>query len=77
MKMNPKAVPWYLKGGGGVEQLLRGSAGRISAAGGPGMEVDYEVGAKRARASVRTATVDAMKVEAKDRALSRALDAGR
>lgn len=60
-----------------VRADLEARARRIAAAAGPGMEVDVEVGAKRARASVRTATYEAMRAEATDRALSRALDAGR
>jgi hypothetical protein len=61
----------------GVLAELTARAKRIAAAAGPGMEVDTEVGQNRARASVRTATLDAIKAEAEDRALTRALDAGR
>lgn len=56
---------------------LRRRANAIAAAAGEGHEVDVRVGARRARASVRTATFDAMRAEAKDRTLTRALDAGR
>ena len=77
VKVNRKSVVWYLKGGGGVAEDLKDRASRIAAAAGEGMEVDYAVGRSRARASVRTATFPARKAEAKTRALSRALDAGR
>ncbi len=77
VKVNRKAVVWYLKGGGGVREDLDARAARISAAAGEGMEVDGDVGQKRYRASVRTATFEARKAEAKGRALSKALAAGR
>ena len=60
-----------------VRADLERRAHAIAAAAGPGMEVDSEVGPTRARASVRTATRDAVLAEAKDRALTRAIDAGR
>lgn len=44
---------------------------------GPGMEATSRVGPNRARASVRTATAEAKRAEATDKALTRALDAGR
>jgi hypothetical protein len=58
---------------------VRGRAERIASAAGPGMEVDSQItgGRGRARASVRTATTEARRAEANDRALTRALDAGR
>ncbi len=77
IKVDRKAVAFYLRGGGGVAEDLRGRAARIAAAAGEGMEVDYDVGSKRARASVRTATFAAMRAEATTRALSRSLGAGR
>lgn len=40
-------------------------------------EWDAEVGSNRARASVRTVTREGMAAEAKDRALTKAIDAGR
>lgn len=70
----------------GVRELLRSAevqadlarrARAIAAAAGPGMEVDTEVGSNRARASVRTVTTDARRREATERALTRAIDAGR
>lgn len=71
---------------GAVRELLRSQevladltrrGKRIAAAAGDGMEVDSAVGAKRARVSVRTATSEARKAEADQRALTRALDSGR
>jgi hypothetical protein len=76
----------------GVRQLLRSGevaddlgrraeaieAAANAAAGEPGaFEWDVEVGSNRARASVRTASLDGMLAEAKDRALTRSFDAGR
>lgn len=75
--LNGKTVRWYLRGGGGVRGDLESRARRIAAAAGEGFEVDSDVGAKRFRASVRTATFEARKAEATGRTLSRALDAGR
>lgn len=60
-----------------VLAMLVGRAERIAATAGEGMEVDSEVGHERARASVRTATPDAVEAEATTRALTRAIDAGR
>ena len=41
------------------------------------MEVDVRVGKTRARASVRTETFEAILSEANDKALTKAIDAGR
>jgi hypothetical protein len=60
-----------------VEADLRRRAENIAAAAGPGHVVDSEIGPQRARASVRTDTIDAMIGEATSRDLTRALDAGR
>lgn len=60
-----------------VAPLLKEIADDIDAAAGPGFEVNTEVGPNRARAEVRTATLEARLAEAKDRALTRAIDAGR
>lgn len=60
-----------------VEALLKAKAGRIAAAAGEGMEATSRVGRTRARASVVTATREARKAEAVDRALTKAIDAGR
>lgn len=60
-----------------VQALLKEKADRIAAAGGPGMEASSWVGRTRARASVITASGKARRAEATDRALTKALDAGR
>lgn len=60
-----------------VQALLIAKAQRIAAAAGPGMEASSRIGKIRARASVITATYQARKAEAVDRALTKALDAGR
>ncbi|MDO8308565.1 MAG: hypothetical protein Q7V58_09470 [Actinomycetota bacterium] len=49
----------------------------IAAAAGEGCEVDSAVGRTRARASVRTATPEAVRAEARDKILTRAIGAGR
>lgn len=70
----------------GVRELLRSQEVRrdlerraeaIANAAGPGHLVDSQVGKNRARASVRTDSIDAMIAEATNRNLTRALDAGR
>jgi len=70
----------------GIRALLRSEAVRadlerraraIAEAAGEGFEVESQVGSNRARASVRTATAEAREAEATDRALTRAIDAGR
>lgn len=60
-----------------VEADLLRRAERIAAAAGPGHEVESDVGPNRARAMVRTESIDAMRAEATDRTLTRAVDAGR
>jgi tRNA A37 threonylcarbamoyltransferase TsaD len=60
-----------------VRALLQAKADRIAAAAGPGMVASSRVGKTRARASVITDTFKAMRAEATDRALTRAIDAGR
>ncbi|MFF2621243.1 hypothetical protein [Oerskovia jenensis] len=60
-----------------VRADLERRAGNIAAAAGPGMEVDSQTYSGRARASVRTTTARARRAEARDRALTRSLDAGR
>lgn len=70
----------------GVRSLLRSEEVRsdlerrarsVSRAAGDGYEMDSEVGRNRARASVRTATTEAVWDNAENRSLARALDAGR
>jgi hypothetical protein len=67
----------------GVAELLKSSpvladlesrAERVASAAGEGFETDSEIGKTRARASVRTVSRKAMEAEAKDRALTRAID---
>lgn len=70
----------------GVRDLLRSHevsadlerrAKRIANAAGDGMEVEATTGRNRARVSVRTATTEAILAEAKERTLTKSLDAGR
>lgn len=70
----------------GVRELLRSQevladledrANRIASSAGDGHAVSAEVGTVRARASVRTDTLEAAKAEAETRDLTRAIDAGR
>jgi hypothetical protein len=60
-----------------VRRDLERRARQIATAAGPGFESDSEIGRNRARASVWTATLEAMVAEATDRALTRSIDAGR
>lgn len=60
-----------------VHNDLRERAEKIARAAGDGFEADSEVGRNRARASVRTTTRKAREAEATQRALTRAIDAGR
>ncbi|KQY58317.1 hypothetical protein ASD11_01225 [Aeromicrobium sp. Root495] len=76
IKMNDQGVRDVLRSEGVRADLLR-RAQAMADAGGEGMEASSEVGQIRARATVRTATPDAMRAEAEDRALTRAIDAGR
>ena len=55
----------------------RGQRIADAAGGAPDFEVEGEVRSGRAHVSVRTATQEGRRAEAEDRALSRALDAGR
>lgn len=57
---------------------LKRRADRIAAAAGPGMVAEeVRLTSTRARVSVKTETFDAKRAEATDRALTRAIDAGR
>lgn len=76
IKLNRKAVRELLRSPA-VRAELERRAQAIANAAGEGMETDSETGATRARAVVFTASVDAMMAEAKQRALTRAIDAGR
>lgn len=75
-KVHSRALAAILKGKGTVADLDARTR-RIAAAGGSGMVAQVEVGPTRARGSVITATNAARRREAKNRALTRALDAGR
>ncbi|MFF0942693.1 hypothetical protein ACFYE2_00485 [Kocuria sp. CPCC 205300] len=70
----------------GVRSLLRSEAvgksveavgQKIADAAGEGFEVDVWQGKDRVRATVETKTYEAQRAEAEERALSRALEAGR
>lgn len=76
IEMNRAAIGALLKSPE-VQADLKARADRIAAAAGEGMVASVQVGKTRARASVITETVQAKRAEAKDRALTRALDAGR
>lgn len=81
--VNRRAVRWYLQGNGGVRENLAARAAAIAAqadanSGRPGdHRVDSAVGANRIRYAVITGTWNAMWREARGRALTRALGAGR
>lgn len=57
--------------------MLLGKAQKIADAAGPGMRASVVIGRNRARASVITETRAAKRAEATNRALTRAIDAGR
>lgn len=61
----------------GIVADLRNRARAIAARAGPGHEYDAGTGRNRARANVWTATPEAMRAEATQRTLTRAIDAGR
>jgi hypothetical protein len=56
---------------------LLSRAEAIAERAGDGFEASVSYGRDRALASVRATTADAMRAEAKDRALTKAMDAGR
>jgi len=60
-----------------VQADLRRRSRAIAAAAGEGMLSEVTVGSNRARGQVVTATTEARVREAKDKALTRSLDAGR
>ena len=60
-----------------VQADLNARADRIARAAGEGHTVESTVGPQRARAAVITTTFDAMRAEAENRNLTRAIDAGR
>lgn len=76
VKLNSKGVEHLLKVTAAPDLAER--ARRIAdAAGAEDHAVDTRVGRTRARASVRTSTVKGMVLEARERRLSRAIEAGR
>lgn len=76
IKLNRRGVRQLLRGAE-IQADLRRRAEAIARAAGDGMEVESSVGRNRAHALVRTGTFEAMRAEAKDRKLTRAIDAGR
>lgn len=60
-----------------IKAELERRAENIARVAGPGHRVVSEIGRNRARAAVITVTIPAMLAEARDRNLTRALDAGR
>lgn len=74
--MNRSAVRQLLRGPE-VEQDLNRRARAIAAAAGEGHETDLWIGRTRARATVRAETFEARAREARDKSLTRAIDAGR
>lgn len=76
IKLFHKGVTDILKSEGVLKDLAD-RAEAIEKAAGPGFEADWAIGSKRARASVRTIDDEGGKAEAENRALTRALDAGR
>lgn len=76
IEMNPAGVREILQSEA-VRAELHRRAQLIADAAGEGMEASSQIGATRARASVRTETPEAMRAEAEDRTLSSAIDAGR
>lgn len=62
---------------GPVQAFLKARADRIAASAGPGMAASASSGRSRARAVVVTATPQAIRGEANDRRLTRAIDSGR
>lgn len=76
VEINKAGAAALLKSPGIGNDLLR-RARRIAAVAGPGMVASGQVGRTRARAGVVTATAEAMAAEARERRLTRALDAGR
>jgi len=80
VKLNKKEVRRLLRGEGkyeGVQADLERRAAAIAARAGEGFEHETAAGRNRARAAVWTATAEAARAEAEDRALTRAIDAGR
>jgi hypothetical protein len=78
VQMNSEGARTILRSEAVRKELERRAQRIAEAAGGdPDFEVESQIGDNRARASVRTATQEGREAEATDRALTRALDAGR
>lgn len=80
VQLNSSEVRKLLRGEGqyiGVRNDLEARARRMQAAAGPGFAVDVQVGANRARGEVFTLGGIGRKAEARSRALTRSVDAGR
>ena len=80
VKLNKKEVRRLLRGEGeyeGVRADLDRRASAIATRAGEGFQHETSAGPNRARAAVWTATPEAALAEAEERALTRALDAGR
>lgn len=75
-KLNSAGIVATMKSAG-VRADVRARAERIAAAAGPGHQVRVAEGRTRVRATVTTATRAAKKSEAKNKTLTRAIDAGR
>ena len=60
-----------------MQAMLKSHADRIAAAAGDGMVVVCDLDRFRWKASIITTTFEAMQAESEDKALTRALDAGR
>lgn len=75
LDLNEAAVSELLKQT--IVPALESMGQSIAQAAGPGHEVETFIGRRRARVTVRTATHEARRAEATDRALTRAVDAGR
>lgn len=76
IKLNSQGAREILSSGS-VSDDLTSRAQSIAAAAGPGMEVTTTRNRDRAVVFVKTATTEARRAEAEDRALTRAIDAGR
>lgn len=79
-KLDKAGVRAVLRGQGdaaGVTAAVRRSLERIAAAAGPGHSVRVRVGRNRVRGTVTTSSLKARRNQARDRTLTRALDAGR
>lgn len=76
IKINRRAVRELMRSPE-MEQDLARRARAIAAAAGDGHEIDLWIGRNRVRATVRAETFPARAREARDKSLTRAIDAGR